>query len=180
MTFLQIISLIMIGLSLSIDAFSLSLSYGLLDIKKKDIIRTSLIVGLFHFIMPLLGNFIGKIITDNLNINNKYILMFVLIMILIEMIKSINEEEKEYNLTIIGSILFAFLVSIDSLTIGIGINYITNKIIMACTVFSSMSIIFTLLGFILGKNISNKRKKKSKYIGIILIFTVIAYYLCKA
>ena len=43
------------GIGLSMDAFSLSLSLGTTNPKKSIILKTALIVGLFHFIMPLLG-----------------------------------------------------------------------------------------------------------------------------
>ena len=173
------IAIILIGLSLSIDAFSLALTYGLLDITKKTILRTSLLVGTFHFIMPIFGKLVGAIIMNYLKINSKYILIIVLLIILIEMIKSTNEDNKEYNISMFYSFIFAFLVSIDSFTIGIGINYLTNNVYKACTVFSLMSFTFTYLGFTIGKYLSNSQKKYSKFIGIIFIFTLIIYFLCK-
>lgn len=179
MTFLNILTIVIIGLSLSIDAFSLSLAYGLVNIKKSHIIRTSLLVGLFHFIMPVLGNQIGRILTNKLNINSKYILLVVLSLILIEMIKSLNEKDKEYDLSITKTLLFAFLVSVDSFSLGLGINYITGKVILASMIFSIQSFIFTLLGFNFGKYLSEKEKNISKKVGITLLFTVIIYFLCK-
>ena len=51
-----------IAISLSMDAFSLALAYGTLNLEKKDIISTAIIVGIYHFFMPLLGNGVGNII----------------------------------------------------------------------------------------------------------------------
>ena len=63
---------IIVGISLSMDAFSIALIYGMQNISKKDKITLSLIVGLYHFFMPLIGLKIGSLITDiflfNLNI----------------------------------------------------------------------------------------------------------------
>ena len=173
------IALILLGLSLSIDAFSLSLTYGLLNIRKKDILRTSALVGIFHFIMPIIGLLLGQLINKYLNINSKKILLIVLLIIFIETIKSYKEETKEYNIDIFSSLIFALLVSIDSFAIGIGINYLVDNILYASVVFSIMSFSFTYLGFILGKYISSKQKKYSKIFGIFLIFTLIIYLLCK-
>lgn len=176
---MEIITLIIIGLSLSIDAFSLSLAYGLLNIPKKTIISTSITVGIFHFIMPILGMLLGNIITDTLNIDSKYILLTILILILIEMIKSLKEENKEHELNIINILIFAFLVSFDSFTLGIGIKYITSNIFLASIVFMILSSLFTFLGFILGKYLTKKATYKIKLIGIILLLGVIMYFLCK-
>lgn len=176
---MEIITLIIIGLSLSIDAFSLSLAYGLLNIPKKTIISTSITVGIFHFIMPILGMLLGNIITDTLNLDSKYILLTILILILIEMIKSLKEENKEHELNIINILIFAFLVSFDSFTLGIGIKYITSNIFLASTIFMILSSLFTFLGFILGKYLTKKATYKIKLIGIILLLGVIMYFLCK-
>ena len=54
------ILVILIGISLSMDAFSLSLAYGTLNIKNRNINLLTLIVGLYHFFMPLIGMFVGK------------------------------------------------------------------------------------------------------------------------
>ena len=61
---MEIITLIIIGLSLSIDAFTLSLAYGLLSVSKRKIILTSLTVGVFHFIMPITGYSLGNAIEN--------------------------------------------------------------------------------------------------------------------
>jgi putative Mn2+ efflux pump MntP len=51
--------ILVIAISLSMDAFSLSLAYGTLDIDKKNIYTLSIIVGIYHFFMPLIGYFVG-------------------------------------------------------------------------------------------------------------------------
>ena len=111
---MEIITIILLGISLSLDAFTLSLAYGLLNIPKKNIILTSISVGIFHFIMTTLGHNLGDLINKIVKINSKYVLILVLIIILIEMIKSLNEEFEEHNLNLINIIIFSLLVSFDS------------------------------------------------------------------
>lgn len=177
---MEIISLILIGLSLSMDAFTLSLNYGLLNIPKKRILLVSISVGLFHFIMPLLGMQVGKIISILVHANFKIILILVLTIILIESIKSLNEEsEKEYNLTIINIIIFSILVSFDSFSIGIGIKYITENIYLGSLIFTILSFTFTYLGFTLGRILRERASKNSKKISIILLIITIVYFICK-
>lgn len=176
---LEQLTIILIAISLSIDAFTLSVAYGLLNIKKKKIIITSITVGIFHFFMPLIGLIIGNFITNKYMLDSKFILIVTLIIILIEMIKSYNEEIIEKDLSLIETITFSFLVSIDSLLIGAGITYITSNIILSCIYFSIFSFLFTLGGFLLGKYITQKSKQNAKIISIIIIFTLIIYFLCK-
>lgn len=176
---MEILFIFLIALSLSADAFSLSIAYGILNIKKNKIIITSLIVGIFHFIMPLLGYFLGTKISLILKLNPKYILSFVLILIMIETIKSINEEKeiKELNYNYISIILFALFVSIDSFTVGIGIKTITSNLILPPSIFAFISFLLTYLGFNLGKYISKKSERISKYIAIFILFSMSIYVL---
>ena len=52
----------LMAVSLSMDAFSLALVYGTLGMSKKYKIFLSIIVGMYHFVMPLLGMFLGEVI----------------------------------------------------------------------------------------------------------------------
>ena len=58
-------TILLIGISLSMDAFSLALIYGMQGIQAKSKINLSLIVGIYHFIMPLIGLSFGTIL-DNI------------------------------------------------------------------------------------------------------------------
>ena len=64
---------LLIAISLSMDAFSLSLVYGTLNIDKKNKIILSFIVGIYHFLMPLLGLSIGSFVAKYLVFNLKYL-----------------------------------------------------------------------------------------------------------
>lgn len=163
------------GIGLSMDAFSLSLSLGTTNPTKKKIIKTSLIVGLFHFIMPILGYIIGNYFKYKIpNIN---ILTFILFIVLaIELYKSKDEEKNNIlnNLTIL---LIAFSVSIDSFTVGIAFGLNNEYIIISSIIFSFISSFFTYLGLSLGKKLKTKYKNLSTYLGIILLIIVALKYL---
>ena len=140
---------------------------------------TSMSVGVFHFFMPLLGNYLGNIILKFININPNYILSILLTILLIAMIKNYKEEVETINFNFISIIIFSFFVSMDSFTVGIGLKAITNIPLIACSIFTIISGTCTFLGFILGKYLNNKITKISKVIGIIIIFTLIIYFLCQ-
>ena len=50
----EIISCFLIAVALSMDTFSLSLGLGTYNIKQQDCLKLSLMVGVMHFLMPLL------------------------------------------------------------------------------------------------------------------------------
>lgn len=134
----------------------------------KQVIITSLFVGLFHFFMPLIGNFIGVNLFLYTIFKPKYILFLVFLMLGIDMfISYLNDNHKNRKLNIIGIILFSFSVSFDSLTVGLGISYLYNNIISVVTTFSCISAIFTFMGFYFGNVLSKKIGKYAYLIGSI-------------
>ena len=165
----------LIAIGLSMDAFSLSLSLGTTNPSKKNIIKTSLVVGLFHFIMPVLGYFIGN--SFKYRISGINILTFLLFVVLaFEMYKSRNEE-KDTILNNVTILLIAFSVSLDSFTVGIAFGLNNELIILSSLIFSICSFIFTYMGFNLGKKLKYKYKKYATYIGIMLLLIVSIKYL---
>ena len=170
---------ILLAVSLSLDAFSMSLAYGLLNFSNKKILLVSLLIGIFHFFMPILGMLIGKKLFSFIHIDPKYIISIIFLFIIIEMIKSLKNEEIETRLTILESFLFAFAVSIDSFSVGIGLAFLGTSILLSCSIFTISSFLFTFTGFKLGKYFNKKLGKISKIIGIILLSFLTLMFLCK-
>lgn len=168
---------IIIAISLSMDAFSLALAYGTLNLNKKDIYKLSLTVGIYHFIMPLLGLFLGNIILKYIN-NPKIIVFIILFIIGIQMIYETFKEEDIKNIVNFRQILlFGLAVSIDSFSVGIGLNIISKNYLYCSTIFSLFSLSFTYLGLTIGKKINNIIGKTSTIIGGLILIIIAFVYL---
>ena len=175
---IEIISIFSIGIALSMDTFSLSLGIGTTNISNIKGAILAVTVGIMHFFMPLLGNIIGKNLMLLINIKSHLLLGIILFFIAVEMLISIiKKENKEYSLTLLGILLFAFGVSVDSFSSGIGLNIITNKPIMAAIIFAVCSFSFTCLGLIIGKYTKKMFGMYATLIGAILLFILSLYYL---
>ena len=162
------------------DAFSLALIYGTQGITKKHKILLSLIVGIYHFIMPLIGVAIGTVITKKILVNPNIIVGIILSLIAIEMIiSSFKEEDKKFLLTIPGYLLFGLSVSIDSLTTGIGLSLITQKYIFSSLIFAITSLSFTFFGLNIGDRLNKKYGRISTILGGIVIFVLGILYIFK-
>lgn len=174
---MEFFTIFIIGLSLSMDAFSLSLAYGTLGINKKEIITLSVVVGLYHFIMPLLGSKIGSFIFSFIKVSSNLIVFFILLFIGINLIKETfdkNEISKKNNLG--NFFVFGLAVSLDSFSVGIGLEKITDMHLESSFIFMMCSFTFTFLGLVLGKKINQFLGKIATLIGgIILIIVSISY-----
>lgn len=166
-----LISLFMIGVSLSMDTFSLSLSIGTYNISKKKIIFLSGLVGIMHFLMPLLGTILGYKITTFLNVNINFLLGIILIIIGIEMLIDLFKiEENFFELNFFNMVLLSLSVSFDSFSTGLGLNAITNDYFLSGLIFSMCASSLTLIGLLIGKYSSNKIGVFANILGIILLF----------
>lgn len=168
-----------LAVGLSMDAFSLAMIYGTLDLKSNMRKLMSIMVGIFHFFMPILGYQIGELILKVIKVNPDILVGIIFIILGMEMLLSLKKEEKVKMLTgILSVIFFAFTVSIDSFSIGIGFGVANVKMLLPCIIFSIISAVFTYLGVILGKKLSEKFGSITTLIGsIILVILGISYLL---
>ena len=171
--------IITIAIGLSMDAFSLALIYGTLNLDKKIEKIMGISVGVFHFFMPIIGFYLGKIILSIILINPDIIVGIIFILLGLEMLISIKKEEQVKLITnIISVIIFSLTVSIDSLSTGIAFGATNTGILIPCIIFSIMSGLFTYLGLIFGKKLSTTFGDISNLVGaIILIIMGIKYLL---
>ena len=170
---MQIIILIVVAISLSMDAFSLSLAYGTLNLSKKNINVLSIIVGTYHFIMPLLGLCLGNTIMHYIKIDPDLIVCIVLIFIGAEMFfESFKKEEKVKMMNYLEMFIFGFAVSVDSFSVGIGLKAMDIHPIICSFLFSLASAFFTHLGLLLGKKINLLIGKLATILGGISLIVI--------
>ena len=163
-----------IAIGLSMDTFSLSLAISLSNLFKKNKVL-SIIVGLYHFFMPLLGFIIGKRLYFLIHFNYDHLLGIILLLIALNIILD-NSKDNLVRDTILGLNIFAFTVSIDAFSVGIGLEKIS---FLYSFIFATVSLIFTYIGLKFGKLLSQKLKKLPKLAGIILLIFIGVYNLFK-
>lgn len=170
----ELISILLIGVSLSMDTFSLSLSIGSLIKYNKYLSIFPFLVAIFHFIMPIIGNKISLTIMSYFNLASNILLGLVLIILGINLaINYFKKEEININLNFISIIFLSFSVSIDSFTIG----FVISNIILSSFIFSICSFFFTSIGLLIGKYSSKYIGKYASITGIIILFTLGIYHI---
>ena len=106
------IIILLIAISLSMDAFSLSLAFGMQGIEHKKKLFMSIIVGIYHFIMPLIGVYFGIFIIKNIPLDINVISSIILIFIGLELIISgFKKDDNKLTTSISGILLFGLTVS---------------------------------------------------------------------
>ena len=175
---MNIILLFLIGVSLSMDAFSLSLAYGTINLTTIEITKLSIIVGLYHFFMPILGMYFGNMVLSIIDLNQNLIVFIIFSFIGINMIfESFKKQESASRMKLYEMILFGFAVSIDSFSIGIGINKISSSSLMPSFIFSILSLFFTYIGLICGNKFNKLFGKLATLFGGLALIVIGIIYL---
>ena len=175
---MNLLLVIITAISLSMDAFSLSLLYGTLGMRREDKFILSFIVGIFHFVMPLLGRLFGNFLFSFINVNPDLIVSVILSFIGIQMvISSFGESEDVRLMNFSEYFLFAFAVSIDSFSVGITFTNMSYNVLFPCLLFSFSSMFFTLIGLIIGNKIEKLVGKLSTIIGGVILLVVGVSYI---
>ena len=173
----EIVSILLIGVSLSMDTFSLSLSVGSINSQNGFLKLLPLFVGIFHFFMPLLGLNIGNFLLVYFVFNINIVVGIIFSIIGLEMIiSSIKESDVKILLSMWGLILFGFSVSLDSLTTGIGLKAINDNFLEVSSIFMICSGFFTFIGLKLGNKLSNKFGKIATIGGVGMLIILAIYY----
>jgi len=163
---------IFIGISLSLDAFSVCLLYGTLNFNKFKNFFISFIIGIFHLFMPLIGLQLGVNILKYIHAGHKIVMCIIFIILGIEMIVSAKDEKDVIDIKTIGIIILGLTVSIDSMFVGITLDEFSSNIFLSSVIFSICSFLFSYLALCIGSYLSNKIGKYSNVIGGIILILI--------
>lgn len=167
--------IVLIGISLAMDAVCVSVSNGISmnGNKLKLASVNALAFGIFQGIMPLIGFLAGSFFANIFFEYGDYIVAFIFLILGLKMIIDgckKNNKHSYNNFTFKLLIAQAIATSIDALAVGIGFSAIKLNIFVACSIISTVTIILTFIGFLLGNKIKMILNNKSEiFAGILLI-----------
>ena len=191
MTFEILIQVFLFGIALSMDAFAVSVTDGLVyrDMNKKRMFFIAIVFGVMQAVMPLIGYWLvegvtqivgaaageqaGEIMTIVVTWLAFALLMFIGGKMLIEALRDIKkpaEEKEEKKFSVKEVLIMGVATAIDAMATGVAFHADTSNnatiwlhvtIIMVCTFTIS------LLGIILARQIQKLLKGKYEITGII-------------
>ena len=174
----SLLVILLVAVSLSMDAFSLAIIYGTYGLSRKNEIILSMVVGLFHFFMPLFGIGVGNILTKYFVFSVDFVVGIIFLFIGVSMVIScFRDEEIKVLVSGVGFLLFGFSVSIDSLTTGIGLSLISHYYYFLSSVFMVVSGFFTFIGLKFGKFLNKRFGRYANGMGGIIMIFLAFYYI---
>ena len=176
---MKLIDIILLGVSLAMDATTVSICKGLSmkKLDKKKTITIALYFGTFQAIMPIIGYLLGISFKEVVEAIDHWIAFFLLAVVGINMIReSLSKESESLNDLIDFKTMtpLAIATSIDALVSGATIMLTHTNLPLACFIIGIASFIMALGGFFIGNYI---KKIHPKYLaiagGVILIILAI-------
>lgn len=182
---MDIVSILLLGVGLSMDACAVSISNGLANkkISIKEALLIALTFGIFQMVMPLIGYFVGSLFTNLIVKIVPYIalvlLSFLGIKMIVESIKSRKKNEDEEEKEKIKKLSFKMLLiqaiatSIDALSVGlvfVGINY--PLVILYTGIIGIITTILSLISVFIGKKFGDIFSNKAEIVGGIILIAI--------
>ena len=173
-----LIQIIMIAIGLSMDAFAVSIAAGSSEwlTSKRAAIRLSFHFGLFQFLMPIFGWFLGIKIQPLIEAADHWIAFLLLLMVGSRMIRSgLEKNPKSFSddpsrgLTLV---VLSIATSIDALAIGLGLAMLRITIIYPSLVIGIITAGLSFLGIRMGNRLGKKFGKKMEVIGGFILITI--------
>lgn len=149
-------TIVAIGAALGMDAFSLGIGLGAQGLRWRDVVRLSLVIGLFHVIFPLcsiwLGDVLHSLYGEFFQRLSALILMFLGAKMTVEaMQRNMRFTTPPPAAHLLQLIAFATTVSLDSLSVGFSLGTMNVNPLWASLIFGSISATLSALGLFVGR-----------------------------
>jgi len=168
------IQLVLIAVSLSMDAFAVALCKGLcmkrINYKHAGVI--ALFFGAFQALMPLIGWFLGKQFEQYITPIDHWIAFVLLGYIGGKMIWDALHEDNEgqacdieEKLDLKELFIMAVATSIDALAVGITFAFLNVSIVPSVCAIGLITFVLSLVGVVVGNRFGNKFQSKAQLAG---------------
>ena len=191
---MSFVEILLIGIGLSMDAFSVSICKGLTtkQFSWKMALTCGLWFGFFQALMPLIGYFLGEQFEEYITAVDHWIAFGLLFLIGANMIREAvskkevesgkwrveNGENKTENVphstfhSQLQMLPFAIATSIDALAVGISFACIQVKIWSSILIIGVTTFLFSVLGVKIGNVFGSKFEKSAGIVGGIILILI--------
>lgn len=175
---MEIITIFLIAVGLSMDAFAVSIAGGLTmeKLRLKSILRIALFFGGFQAIMPLIGFSAGLSVREYITHFDHWIAFLLLLFVGTKMIHesfSAPGEEKKIDTENTATLLvLAIATSIDALAVGLSLSFLRVDIVFAAALIGITTFIICFAGVIIGKQTGHLLGNKIEILGGIILIGI--------
>lgn len=192
---MDILSIILIAIGLSMDAFAVSVTNGIIikDLKIGHALKIGLYFGVFQALMPLAGWFAGSQFKDYITSFDHWIAFGLLAFIggkmiweafgegnkelenaegMSEVAISTQETVYENPLKMGRLLLLAVATSIDALAVGVSFAFLSVSIIWSAALIGLITFVICVAGVFIGNKFGGLLKKRAEIAGGLILICI--------
>jgi len=152
-------TIMMIGVALGMDAFSLGIGLGAQGLRWRDVTRLSVVISLLHVVLPLAGMLIGDMLFFHFgSIVQKLaaiVMMFLGSKMFVEAIEYSSKAITPPTAAAFPQLfVFALGVSIDALSVGLTLGTLEVNPFVSALIFGVQSGILAIAGLYIGRRVN--------------------------
>ena len=178
--FIFVVNSMLLGVGLSMDAFSVSLANGLNEprMRKLKMLSIAFTFAFFQAAMPLIGWLCVHTVVEQFRAFEKFIPFIALILLLYiggsmlkDSFKKEDEQVEKPKVGVVALLLQGIATSIDALSVGFTIaNYDFMMAFVCALIIALVTFIICVIGLLLGREFGTRfSNKATAFGGIILI-----------
>lgn len=183
MTFAILLSIVLSGLSLAMDAFAVSICDGMVyrDLNKRKGMVIPTTFGLFQALMPIIGFYIGLAFSNYIDAFDHWIAFALLLVIggkmIFDGVKELLSKKEELTpkkFSVVEVLLQGIATSIDALAVGFTLNSMLSGVSnvqlwawISVGIIGAITFTISLVGLIIGVKFGQLFKKKASVAEIV-------------
>lgn len=192
---MDVLSIILIAVGLSMDAFAVSITNGIIikDFKMSHALKIGLFFGAFQALMPMTGWLAGSQFKDYITSIDHWIAFILLAFIGGKMIREAYSKNCETNVSGEGMcevaisgqeavgedplrtgrlLVLAVATSIDALTVGISFAFLNVSILWSSFLIGLITFVICVAGVFIGRKCGCLFQKKAEIIGGLILICI--------
>lgn len=171
-----IIELIIIGIGLAMDAFTVSLGKGLSlrRVSPKHALIAGVWFGGFQALMPIIGYWLGHSFSAAVSDIDHWIAFLLLLVIGVNMIREAwaDDAEQDDDLRPRKMFVLAVATSIDALAVGVSMAFLGVNIWMAATIIGVITLLLSFTGVYLGSCVGSRLGPRAGFAGGVILIII--------
>ena len=168
-----IIEILLLGISVAMDAFAVSICKGMTSEKKlKTAVSCGIWFSVFQMLMPTIGFLVGTLFVDLIEKFDHWVVFVLLALLGANMIKEAFSKDKENvknDTSFKEMLLLSLATSIDALAVGISLALVKTNIVLAIGTIGLVTFAFCFVGAVIGQKLGEKHKKQASALGGIIL-----------
>jgi putative Mn2+ efflux pump MntP len=175
---MSLVEILFIAVGLSLDAFAVAVSIGASGAAptRRDAVRLSFHFGLFQFLMPVLGWYLGVRVAPYIEAYDHWIAFgllgfvgghMVLASLFPERTNTVQNPTRGRTLVVLS-----FATSIDALAIGLSLALLNVDVLYPSMVIGMVTFLFSMSGMIFGSKLNKQFGQRMVLVGGVVLICI--------